>query len=146
MWEPTEISSYRATLSFPEHPPLTLTPASEPQQMSFSFTIQKSEWGMLQAQRCSEELHCIQTWLCNPKPKKSAMLFQVYLHTVLTYSVYVHSVKVQISQQPCLMLMTLSGAQFKLKLDTCFYAYLVWFSVKQNKLFFNDQRFDLADV
>lgn len=44
------------------------------------------------------------------------------------------------------MLTTLSGAQFNLKLDTHFYAYLVWFSVKPNKLFFNDPSFDLADV
>lgn len=63
--EPTEISSYRATLSSPVKPPVTLTPASEPHQMSFSFAIQKSEWDMLQAQRCSEKLHCMQTWLCN---------------------------------------------------------------------------------
>lgn len=40
--EPTEISSYRVTPAAP----LTLTSAFEPRQMSFSFTIPKSEWVM----------------------------------------------------------------------------------------------------
>lgn len=40
--EPTKISSYRVTPAAP----LTLTSAFEPLQMSFSFTIPKSEWVM----------------------------------------------------------------------------------------------------
>lgn len=83
--------------------------------MSFSFTIQKWEWGMLQAQRCCEESRCMQNAFFLSRslsPDESAIPFQAYLHTALTYSAYVHGMKVQISQQPGFMLIKLFGTRF----------------------------------
>lgn len=46
------------------------------------------------------------------KPDESAIPFQAYLHTALTYSAYVHGMKVQISQQSGFMLIKLFGTRF----------------------------------
>lgn len=110
--EPTEISSYRETLSYPEQP---FWP--QPQPLSFAkwafhllFRYQNEAWcrhrgALKNCTACKRGFAIL-------KPNKPAILFQAYLHTVLTYSAYVHNVKVQISQQPSLMPMKLFATQF----------------------------------